>query len=138
VSKVVRLTFSIEEPLYRQFAKLAQGGGYTNRSEFVRDMIREQLVRREWKSDKEALGTVTLVYNHRLRRLGEKLTDVQHHHHRHVLAATHVHLDDDLCAEVIMVRGKAGEIQHIADELRRQKGVLHAALSMSTTGKGIA
>lgn len=135
--KVVRLTFSIEEPLCKEFEELVKQGGYTNRSEFVRDMIREQLVSRQWKKDEEALGTVTLVYNHHLRRVGEKLTDVQHHHHEQVLAATHVHLSHDLCAEVIIIRGKASEIQHIADELRQQKGVLHAALSMSTTGEDI-
>lgn len=138
MSDVVRLTFSIEEPLYRQFEGLATAGGYTNRSEFFRDMVREQLVSRQWEEDEEALGTVTLVYNHHLRRVGEKLTTLQHHHHREILAATHVHLDRDLCAEVIIVRGRASEIQHIADALRRQKGVLHAALSMSTTGQDIA
>ena len=108
---------------------------YKNRSEFFRDMVREQLVSRQWKQDELALGTVTLVYNHHLRRVGEKLTDVQHHHHEQVLAATHVHLSHDLCAEVIIIRGRASEIQHIADELRQQKGVLHAALSMSTVGE---
>ncbi|MCY3021585.1 MAG: nickel-responsive transcriptional regulator NikR [Planctomycetota bacterium] len=138
MSEVVRLTFSIEKPLCAQLEKLIKESHYTNRSEFVRDMIREQIVSRQWKSDQEALGTVTLVYNHHLRRVGEKLTDVQHHHHEQVLAATHVHLSHDLCAEVIIIRGRAGEIRHIADELRQQKGVLHAALSMSTTGKGIA
>jgi CopG family transcriptional regulator, nickel-responsive regulator len=135
--KVVRLTFSIEEPLCKAFEELVKQGGYTNRSEFVRDMIRGQLVSRQWKKDEETLGTVTIVYNHHLRRVGEKLTDVQHHHHEQVLASTHVHLSHDLCAEVIIIRGKASEIQHIADELRQQKGVLHAALSMSTTGKDI-
>ena len=136
--KVSRLTFSIEQPLYEKLEELVRQHRYTNRSEYVRDMIREQLVGREWKEDEEVLATVTLVYNHHLRRLGEKLTDVQHHHHKHVLAVTHVHLDRNLCAEAIIVRGRAGEIRHLADELRQQKGVLHAALSMSTTGKEMA
>ena len=136
--KLVRLTFSIEEPLYQRLAHLLREGRYTNRSEFVRDMIRDQLVARQWRKDEEALGTVTLVYNHQLRRIGEKLTELQHHHHKEILAATHVHLDRELCAEVVIIRGRAGEIRHIADALRRQKGVLHAALSMSTTGRGMA
>ena len=136
--KLVRLTFSIEQPLYEKLEELVRQRRYTNRSEYVRDMIREQLVAREWKEDEEVLATVTLVYKHHLRRLGEKLTDLQHHHHKHVLAVTHVHLDRDLCAEAIIVRGRAGEIRRLADELRRQKGVLHAALSMSTTGKDVA
>ncbi|MGD0091918.1 MAG: nickel-responsive transcriptional regulator NikR [Planctomycetota bacterium] len=136
--KLVRLSFSIEEPLYKKLEKLVRRRRYTNRSEYVRDMIREQLVARQWQADEEVLGTVMLVYKHRLRRLGEKLTSLQHHHHKHVLAVTHVHLDQDLCAEAIIIRGRAGEIQELADELRQQKGVLHAALSMSTTGKDMA
>ena len=135
---LVRLTFSIEEPLCKKLKELVRQHRYTNRSEYVRDMIRDQLVARQWKEDDEALGTVTLVYNHHLRRIGEKLTGLQHHHHKHILAVTHVHLDSDLCAEVIIIRGRAGAIQRLADELRQQKGVLHAALSMSTTGKGMA
>ena len=136
--KVARLTFSIEQPLCARFEKLVTEKRYKNRSEFFRDMVREQLVSRQWKKDELALGTVTLVYNHHLRRVGEKLTDVQHHHHEQVLAATHVHLSHDLCAEVIIIRGRASEIQHIADELRQQKGVLHAALAMSTVGEDMA
>lgn len=138
MSDLVRLSFSIEKSLYQQLETLVKDAHYTNRSEFVRDMIREHLVARQWKEDEECLGTITLVYNHNLRQLGQKLTKVQHHHHDHVLVATHLHLSEDICAEVIMVRGKSSEIQHVADELRRQKGVLHAALSMSTTGGSIS
>jgi CopG family nickel-responsive transcriptional regulator len=132
------MSFSIEEPLYNQLETLVKEAKYTNRSEFVRDMIRDNLVERQWKHDRECLGTVTLVYNHNLRQLGEKLTKVQHHHHRQILAATHVHLDEELCAEVVIIKGKAREIQHVADELRQQKGVLHTTVSMSTTGKRLA
>ena len=138
MSELIRMSFSIEEPLYNQLEKLVKEAKYTNRSEFVRDMIRDHLVERQWKQDGECLGTVTLVYNHNLRQLGEKLTKVQHHHHRHILATTHVHLDEELCAEVVIIKGKAHDIQHVADELRQQKGVLHATVSMSTTGKRLA
>jgi CopG family nickel-responsive transcriptional regulator len=138
MSELVRMSFSIEKALYKRLEGLIKESRYTNRSEFVRDMIREQLVGRQWKAGTRALGTVTLVYNHHRRRLGEKLTKVQHHHHEEILASTHVHLDHDLCAEVIIIRGAAGEIRRIADELRQQKGVLHASLSMSTTGKNLA
>lgn len=136
--RLVRMSFSIEEPLYRRLSKLVKDAGYTNRSKFVRDLIRERLVAGEWREDHECLGTITLVYNHHLRRIGEKLTKVQHHHHEQVLAATHVHLDRELCAEVVIVKGKASEIRHLADELKRQEGVLHATLSTSTTGERMA
>jgi len=129
------MSFSIEESLYRRLSKLVKNAGYKNRSKYVRDLIRDRLVAGEWRADEVCLGTITLVYNHHLRRIGEKLTKVQHHHHDQVLAATHVHLDHDLCAEVVIVKGRASEIRHLADELKSQKGVLHATLSTSTTGK---
>jgi CopG family transcriptional regulator, nickel-responsive regulator len=137
MSDLVRLSFSIEEPLYRQLTKLVHERQYTNRSEFVRDMIREQLVGREWKKNHEALGTVTLIYNHHFRKLSDKLTELQHQHHKAILASTHVHLDAHVCAEVILLKGRAGVIQEIADLLRQQKGVLHATLSMSSTGENL-
>jgi CopG family nickel-responsive transcriptional regulator len=98
-------------------------------------MIRAQLVEQEWERDEEALGTITLVYDHRKRQLSEKLIHLQHHHHDAVLATTHVHLDERTCAEMIMVRGLAHAIRRIAEQLRQERGVLHAALSMSSTGK---
>lgn len=130
-----RLSFSIETPLVERLEQLVAESGYANRSEYIRDMIRERLVEREWEADREALGAVTLIYDHHQRRLTERLTELQHHHHGHVLVTTHVHLDERLCAEVIMIRGRASDIRSLADQLRSQKGVLHGALSMSSTGK---
>jgi len=134
MSDLVRLSLSLEKPLFDRLEKLVKGSGYSNRSEFVRDMIRRQLVEGEWAKDQEVLGTVTLVYDHHRRRLTEKLTDLQHHHHNAVLVATHVHLTHDLCAEVILIKGKARRIRKLADLMRQQKGVLHTELSMSSTG----
>jgi len=115
-----------------------KAGGYVNRSEFVRDMIRDRLVQREWEKNQQAVGTVTLVYNHHTRQLSRKLTGLQHRHHGIILATTHVHLDSDICVEMILAKGKASHIREIADLLRQQKGVLHAALSMSSTGRRLA
>lgn len=138
MSDLVRLSFSIERPLYEQLEELVHKTGYSNRSEFVRDLIRHRLVEREWAQDEEVVGTVTLVYDHETRELSKKLTHVQHHHHDAVLATTHVHLDERLCAEMILVKGKAGAIRRLADELGQQKGVLHASLSLSSTGEELA
>ena len=135
MSDLVRSSFSIEKPLYERLESLLRDSRYANRSEFIRDLIRARLVDQEWESDQEALGTITLIYNHRIRHLDERLTDLQHQHHSAVLAATHIHLDQELCAEMIMVRGRAGEIRAIADLLGQQKGVLHAALAISSIGK---
>jgi CopG family nickel-responsive transcriptional regulator len=133
-----RLSFSLERPLLARLEKLQRESGYTNRSEFLRDLIRSRLVQRTWERDREAVGTITLVYDHHVRRLGEKLTDLQHDHHEVILATTHVHLDHDRCVEVILVRGRASRIRAIADGLRRHKGVLHAELSMSYAGRELA
>ena len=135
MSTLARLSFSLEQPLLDRLEKLLKESRYENRSEFIRDMIRGQLVEKEWERNEEALGTVTLLYDHHMRQLSDKLMDLQHEYHDAVLATTHVHLDHELCAETIMVRGRAERIRRLADLLRRQKGVLHATLSMSSTGK---
>lgn len=138
MTNLERLSFSLEGPLAEALSRLVIDSGYSNRSEYIRDMIRDRLVDREWERDEEGVGTITLVYDHHLRRLSEKLTELQHHHHDIILATTHVHLDAHLCAEVILAKGRGSEIRHLADTLRQQKGVLHGALTMSSTGRALA
>ncbi len=135
MSDLVRLSLTIDKPLLERLERIMSASRYTNRSEFLRDMVREQLVQRDWAEDREALATLTLLYKHDQRGLSDKLTDVQHHHHKEILVTTHIHLDEHRCAEVIVLRGRASRLTRIADELRRQKGVLHAALSVSSTGR---
>jgi len=130
-----RFSFSIEKTLAKKLEQLGRANHYANRSEFIRDLIRHRQVEAEWEDDAEVLGTVTLLYDHHQRQLSEKLIEVQHHHPASVLASTHVHLSDRLCAEMIMVRGKAGEVRHMFDHMRQEKGVLHASLSLGTTGE---
>lgn len=138
MSDLVRQSFSMESSLWDKLEELLEGGGYTNRSEFLRDLIREKLVQREWETGRhEVVGTITLIYDHHARLLGEKLTDIQHDHHDAILATTHVHLDHDMCAEMIMMHGSAEVIRQVADRIRQQKGVLHASLSISSTGRAL-
>lgn len=131
---IVRFSVSIEDRLYDRLERMVAARDYGNRSEFIRDLIREALVASAWQEGRDGVGTITLVYSHHKRRLSEKLTQIQHHHHHLVMSATHVHLDHDLCVEAILVKGPTGEMRSMADQLRKQKGVLHAALSMSSTG----
>jgi len=138
MSDLVRISLSIEGPLLKRLEKMVKAHKYTNRSEFVRDMIRERLVEQEWQRDQQAVGTITLVYDHHARLLSEKLTGLQHRHHDLILATTHVHLDEHLCVEMILAKGPAGEISTVTDLLRQQKGVLHATLSMTSTGRRLA
>ena len=134
----MRVSFTIERSLYDQMENLLSASNYNNRSELIRDLVRERIVRDSWKRNEEAVGTITMVYDHGRRELSGKLVHMQHHHHDAIMATTHVHLSHDLCAEMIMVRGRAQNIETLADELRCQKGVLHVSVSMSTTGKRIS
>ena len=124
-----RIGVAIDSDLLEKFDRLIGQRGYTNRSEAFRDLIREELVQKNWESpDSEVVGTVTLVYDHHVRLLSEKLTDMQHDHHKQVLSTLHVHLDHDNCLEVIVVKGKAANVQSIAEKLISTKGVKHGAL----------
>jgi len=138
MANVVRLSFSIEQPLMERLEQLVKEAGYANRSEFIRDMIRERLVDRQWEQNEQVVGTITLVFNHHARGLSDRLTDIQHHCHEVVLASTHIHLDKHLCAETVVVKGRAKQIEKLAGQLKQQKGVLHASLSLSSTGKLLA
>ena len=138
MSDLERLSISIEKPLLARLEELVKGSHYTNRSEYIRDLIRNKIVEQEWGRDEEALGTVTLLYDHHARGLSDRLTHLQHDHHSNILATTHVHLTHDLCAEMIMIKGKARLIRAMADAMLREKGVLHASLSLSSIGTKLA
>lgn len=138
MAELERISLSLDRALLKRLAKALKSSGYANRSEFFRDMIRRELVAREWDEDRETVGTITLVYDHHTRTLNKKLTDLQHHFHHEVLATTHVHLDEDMCVEVIILQGRAGKLRRLANLLGQQKGVLHANLTCSSTGRNLA
>jgi CopG family nickel-responsive transcriptional regulator len=138
MSELSRIGVAIDSALLAKFDELIAQRGYTNRSEAFRDLIREELVQESWESpESEVVGTVTLVYDHHVRMLSEKLTDMQHEHHQQILSTLHVHLDHDNCLEVLVVKGKAGSVQTIAEKLISTKGVKHGRLILTTSGKGI-
>ena len=97
MSDLARVSLSLEASLLDQLEKLARDNGYQNRSEFIRDLVRERMARAEWEGGREVLGTLTVIYNHHQRGLTEKLVTLQHHWGGHVLAATHVHLSHEVC-----------------------------------------
>src|ERR1700682_1465670 len=126
MSELSRIGVAIDSELLDKFDRLIKQRGYTNRSEAFRDLIRDELVERTWESpDSHVVGTITLVYNHHVRLLNEKLTDIQHDFHRAILSTLHVHLDHDHCLEVLVVRGKSAEVRKVADVLISTKGVKH-------------
>jgi len=135
MGETIRFGVSIDEQLLGRFDQLIEEKGYVTRSEAIRDLIRAALVELKWEGgEEETVGTVTLVYNHHVRDLSDKLTEQQHAHHDQIISALHVHLDAHNCLEVLVLRGKAREVKKIADELIGVKGVKHGKLVMSDTG----
>lgn len=138
MSDLIRFGVSIENNLLDQFDQLIHERNYSNRSEAIRDLIRNELVSREWQSsESESVGTITLIYDHHIGDLGNILTNVQHDYNENIRSSMHVHLDHDNCLEVIVVNGKTSRIREIADKLISIKGVKHGKLVMTTTGKNV-
>jgi len=138
MSELSRIGVAIDAELLDKFDQLIARRGYTNRSEAFRDLIRDALVEKAWEApESRVVGTVTIVYDHHVRLLNEKLTDLQHEYYHHILSTLHVHLDHDNCLEVLVVRGRAAEVRTIADTLIATKGVKHGRLSITTSGAGL-
>lgn len=138
MSNVTRFGVSLEQELLARFDRLITHKGYTNRSEALRDLIRESLVREQWElGDADAVGTLTLVYDHGTRELEERLTELQHAHYQEIVSTLHVHLDPHHCLEVLVLRGKADLLKTIADRLIGTRGVKHGTFSATTEGKAL-
>jgi len=136
---ITRFGVSLDEHLLAQFDRVIGRKGYTNRSEAIRDLIRESIVREQWElGTDEAVGTLTLVYDHDVRDLSDKLTDLQHAYYKVIVSAMHVHLDPHHCLEVLVLRGKAKELKVIADRLIGTRGVKHGTFSATTEGRALA
>lgn len=130
--QIVRFGVSMENELLEKFDKLIHQKGYTNRSEAIRDLIREKLVEQAIEKDQICFGVFSFVYDHTKRELEEKLTDFQHEHFNIIISTTHIHIDKDHCLEVIIMKGKAGELKKITDKVLSFKGVENGKLSLTT------
>jgi len=130
-----RFGVSMEAKLLSAFDALIKQQGYTNRSEAIRDLVRDRLARQEWIDPaQEVVGVVTLVYDHHVRELTAVLIDLQHDCDAEVTCSTHVHLDAHNCLEIVVLRGAASVIQAVADRLIGTRGVKHGQLMRTTTG----
>lgn len=137
MSEVVRFSISTDERLLERFDALIDGKGYVNRSEAIRDLIRGSLIEDALQDPAApAVGTVTLIYDHHFSDLGDKLTEHQHTHHESIVSTLHIHLDAHQCLEVVVLRGSAGEIKHLADSLIGTKGVTHGRFVITSAGDG--
>jgi len=137
MTKLARFGVSLERDLLDKFDRHIRRMNYANRSEAFRDLIRRELVRREWEEDEDVAGAVTIIYDHHRRELVTKLMDIQHDFQKNIISTQHVHLDHDNCLEIVAVRGRPDDIRRLADSLLSVKGVKHGTLSMSSTGRDI-
>jgi CopG family nickel-responsive transcriptional regulator len=137
MGKLVRFGVAMDEELLGRFDEfVARRGTAANRSEAVRDLVRDVLVDEQWEApDEEIVGTITMVFDHHANDLAEKLDALQHAHFDKVVSSMHVHLDAHNCLEVIVVRGPSGQIREIAEALLGTKGVKHGKLVTTTTGR---
>ncbi|RLF46717.1 MAG: nickel-responsive transcriptional regulator NikR [Thermoplasmata archaeon] len=126
---VERVGVSFEPDLLNKFDELIRKKGYTNRSEAIRDLIRKALIEEDIEAGKEeVIGTITIVYNHEEGDVTNKLLHLQHHYHSRILSTTHIHMDEHMCLEVIVVKGRGDEIKKLADNMKALKGVKHGGL----------
>lgn len=123
MTELARFGVAMERELLGEFDALIEKRGFANRSEALRDLVRRELDKEVWQSGKPAVATITLIYDHHVRELTEKLTEIQHDYGDRILSALHVHLDHDHCLEVIAARGPARELAELSDRLTNTKGV---------------
>src|SRR5208283_4879108 len=134
MSELTRISISLENPLLEAFDRSIGARGYANRSEAIRDLIRDRLVREEAeKSQGEQVAVVTLVYDHHSRELAAKLIDKQHHHHDLVVSSLHVHLGERHCLEISVLRGSAKKVRHLGEEMVATRGVLYGDIQLASS-----
>ena len=138
MEKTVRFSISINAELLQKFDEAIRERMYTNRSKAIGDLIRDFIVEREWESsEREVMGSLTLIYDHETRGIVDRLTDIQHKKYPNVISTVHLHLDEHNCMEVLAIKGFPDEVREISDRLISCRGVKHGKLVMTSTGKEI-
>jgi len=138
MSDLTRFGVSLDSELLENFDRLIEKKGYKNRSEAIRDLIRDELVSEEWESSSnETVGVFSIVYDHHQRELNTKLTHIQHNYLHVIVSSTHIHIDHHNCLEVIILRGTTETIKKVSDEISSTRGVKHGKLIMTSTGSDI-
>jgi CopG family transcriptional regulator, nickel-responsive regulator len=137
MADLVRTGVSLERQLLERFDRVIARKGYENRSKAIRDIIRDQIVEEETDENRVVAATLTIVYDHHRPNLTEKLTEAQHHAGSTVLAATHVHLSHDYCLEVVIMKGRSGDLRRLGDQILSLRGVKHGRMVITSTGKNL-
>lgn len=131
MSSIVRFGVSLEKKLLEKLDNYAAKNHYTNRSQAIRQLINNNVVKTKWENDSLVAGSITIVYDHHRRELSKKLTDVQHGYHDIILCSQHIHLEKDLCMEIIAAKGKASVLNELASKIIAIKGIHHGKLTMT-------
>jgi CopG family nickel-responsive transcriptional regulator len=140
MSDLIRFGVSLDRQLLELFDAYLSEKGYENRSEAIRDLIRDSLVGQEWSApdlNEERMAVVSIVYDHHESDLPSKLTELQHERHGVVHSALHIHLDRHNCLEILVLRGPAGSILDLGNKLISTRGVRHGKMILTTTGKDL-
>ena len=131
MSGVYRFGISLEKSLIDAFDSHIESQHYGNRSEAIRDLIREELSRKKWAEGGIVAGAVVMTYDHHKRELVNKLLDIQHDFSATIISTQHVHLEHHLCLEILAVKGKARDVQRLADSIKSLVGVKQVSLSVA-------
>ncbi|MCG9479815.1 MAG: nickel-responsive transcriptional regulator NikR [Actinomycetia bacterium] len=138
MDKLKRFGVSIEQNLLERFDRYLESSGYQNRSQAIRDLVRKELVENQWvRSNEIVAGAIIMVYDHHQKELMDNLVHIQHHHQEIIISSQHIHMDQRMCMEVIIVKGKMRQVYQLEAKLKAVKGVKHASLAKSTLGKDI-
>ena len=135
MQNLVRVSISLENDLLKRFDRFVSSQGYPTRSEALKALMRRNLVEHDWTANGAVAGAVTLVYDHHRRGLVGRIMDIQHDFAPLIVSTQHVHLDHDNCLEIVVVKGKAGDIRRLVAALKSIKGLKHSSLVMTSVGK---
>ncbi len=135
MADIVRFGVSLDNELLKQFDRMIRERNYTNRSEAIRDLIRQELLKKEWAEDQDVAGAITYIYDHHQRDLLNRIIDVQHDYHEVIKSTQHIHLDHFNCLEIVAVKGSPSIISRLSNTLKALKGVRHGSLSISGIGQ---
>jgi CopG family nickel-responsive transcriptional regulator len=129
---VERVGVSFEPDLLRKFDLLIKKMGYTNRSEAIRDLVRKEIIESGIKEeDSEVIGTLTIIYDHDIGDVSDKLLHLQHHHHQEITFTTHIHINDRTCLEIVVIRGRLSRVKKFSENVKALKGVKHGQLALT-------
>ncbi len=139
MSDIIRFGISLPQKLSDDFDQYIRNAHYTNRSEAIRDLIRNELVQQEWQPPRtQVAGAIIFIYDHHVRNLVDKIIAIQHDFYQLILSSQHIHLDHDNCLEILALRGESGQVQTLYRKLKAIKGIKHSSLNMSSTGQNLS